>query len=121
MVGAAIVTWTFFFSRRVCYYVIRHMDLDLQAAHKKARRQYLRTTRNRGEGVESEWTPFRTAEKRFKARFPPPDLLDVLDLTPSEEGGLSGRLDAVECRQLPPRSDGKSDGKVFVVPSIPGA
>ena len=49
------------------------------AAYKKARRQFYKATKNRP-AVEQDWTPFRAAEKSFKARFPPPDLSGVLDL-----------------------------------------
>lgn len=48
--------------------------------YKKARRQYLKATKNRNNTLEDDWTPFRAAEKRFMARFPPPDLSGVLDL-----------------------------------------
>ena len=48
--------------------------------YKKAQRQFLKATKNRPANIEQEWTPFRAAEKRFKARFPPPDLSDVFDL-----------------------------------------
>ncbi|CAK5264246.1 unnamed protein product, partial [Mycena citricolor] len=49
-------------------------------AYKKARKQYLASTKSRDKAIEHDWTPFRVAEKRFRARFPPPDLSDVLDL-----------------------------------------
>ena len=50
-------------------------------AYKKAKKLYEKSVRNRRlEQVGAGWTAFRTAEKRFKARFPPPDLSDVLDL-----------------------------------------
>ena len=50
-------------------------------AYKKAKKLYEKSLRNRPpEQLGADWTPFRAAEKRFKARFPPPDLSDVLDL-----------------------------------------
>lgn len=50
-------------------------------AYKKAKKLYEKSLRNRPpEQLGTDWTPFRAAEKRFKARFPPPDLSDVLDL-----------------------------------------
>ena len=50
-------------------------------AYKKAKKLYEKSLRNRPpEQVGADWSPFRTAEKRFKARFPPPDLSGVLDL-----------------------------------------
>jgi alkylated DNA repair protein alkB family protein 1 len=52
-----------------------------EKAHKKAKKLYEKSLRNRHpDQVGADWTPFRTVEKRFKARFPPPDLSDVLDL-----------------------------------------
>ena len=52
-----------------------------EKADKKAKKLYEKSLRNRPpEQVGVDWTPFRTAEKRFKVRFPPPDLSDVLDL-----------------------------------------
>lgn len=52
-----------------------------EKAYKKAKKLYEKSLRNRPpEQVGVDWTSFRTAEKRFKARFPPPDLSDVLDL-----------------------------------------
>ncbi|KAF7304783.1 hypothetical protein MKEN_01192400 [Mycena kentingensis (nom. inval.)] len=44
---------------------------------KKARKHYEQNMRNK---LDHDWTPFRAAEKRFKARYPPLDLTDVLDL-----------------------------------------
>ncbi|KIO06395.1 hypothetical protein M404DRAFT_481088 [Pisolithus tinctorius Marx 270] len=85
------------------------------AAFKKARRQYIRTTKNRSQDVDANWTPFRAAEKKFKARFPPPDLTDVLDLAAEDRsGGGSGGGRAVCIRTF---SDG---GKVYTVPAVPG-
>jgi alkylated DNA repair protein alkB homolog 1 len=50
-------------------------------AFKKAKKLYEKSLRNRSpQQVGAGRTAFRTAEKRFKARFPPPDLSDVLDL-----------------------------------------
>lgn len=96
--------------------------------YKKARRQYLKTTRNRNHDPDINWTPFRTAEKRYKARFPPPDLSDVLDLATldnsrAEEvmgGGWFGRPDAVECKQIQ-LSNSDAGRKAYIIPRIPGA
>ena len=50
-------------------------------AYRKAKKLYEKSVRNRPpEQVGADRAPFRAAEKRFKARFPPPDLSDVLDL-----------------------------------------
>ncbi|OSX64798.1 hypothetical protein POSPLADRAFT_1044247 [Postia placenta MAD-698-R-SB12] len=100
------------------------------AAFKKARRQYLKTTRNRTEHVEAEWTPFRAAEKKFKARFPPPDLSGVLDLALLDDsraaevsnGVWKGRPNAVQCEEIELRPRGRSSGirKAYIFPNTPG-
>ncbi len=55
---------------------------DPQAeAHKKARRNFYRSTKQRPPESSYHWTAFRAAEKKYKAKFPPPDLSNVLDLT----------------------------------------
>lgn len=104
-----------------------HSDLHdpSNPAYKKARRQYLKTTRNRKDEVEADWTPFRAAEKKYKAKFPPPDLSDVLDLalldeSRSEEykqGGWTGSADTVEYQAI----DLETGRKAYIFPRIPGA
>ncbi|KIY50920.1 hypothetical protein FISHEDRAFT_38493 [Fistulina hepatica ATCC 64428] len=92
------------------------------SAYKKARRQYLKATKSRNKDVEQDWTPFRAAEKRFKARFPPPDLSDVLDLSLLDgkcpHGVWSGSLDESKFRELlmPPGSLHRA----FTLRGIPG-
>ncbi|KAF9457178.1 hypothetical protein BDZ94DRAFT_1176154 [Collybia nuda] len=74
--------------------------------YKKARRLHLKATRHKNE--DHNWTSFRTVEKKFKARFPPPDLSNVLDLatlnpakTNEVQGGVwTGRSDTVEYREI---------------------
>ncbi|KAH7922835.1 hypothetical protein BV22DRAFT_1113694 [Leucogyrophana mollusca] len=94
--------------------------------YKKARRQYLKTTRNRSKDVDLEWTPFRAAEKRYKARFPPPDLSNVLDLAPTGRGhdalrgGWKGRCDAVEVSEITLRGETHPQARAFAVPHVPG-
>ncbi|KAI0048536.1 hypothetical protein FA95DRAFT_1490649 [Auriscalpium vulgare] len=91
------------------------------SAYKKARRQHFKTTKNRTH-PDADWTPFRAAEKKYKARFPPPDLSDVLDLALAdaareqevEAGVWRGRADAADVRE------GGAGCKAYVVPSIPG-
>ena len=91
--------------------------------YKKAQRQYLKATKNRPANIDQEWTPFRAAEKKFKARFPPLDLSSVLDLAlrndarnPEIENGIwAGSPDAVECIQI--LSGARS---AYIVPQIPG-
>ncbi|KAJ6547479.1 hypothetical protein B0H19DRAFT_954661 [Mycena capillaripes] len=96
-------------------------------AYKKAKRQYLNSTRNRKNTVELDWTPFRAAEKRFKARFPPPDLSGVLDLalldqnrTLEVQAGIwKGSSDAVDYRELVPKAS-SSNVKAYTTPRVPG-
>lgn len=91
------------------------------SAYKKARRQYIKATKNRPRDVENDWTPFRAAEKKFKARFPPPDLSNVLDLATLDparteevsQGVWAGRPDAVQYEVL--------EKNVITIPQIPGA
>ncbi|KAJ7905407.1 hypothetical protein B0H14DRAFT_2660170 [Mycena olivaceomarginata] len=95
------------------------------AAYKKAKRQYLNSTRNRKNTVELDWTPFRAAEKRFKARFPPPDLSGVLDLallddtrTPEIQAGIWKGSSDLDFREL--RLETSSNIKAYTTPRIPG-
>lgn len=93
------------------------------AAYKKARRQFYKATKNRPP-VEQDWTPFRAAEKHFKARFPPPDLSGVLDLAQLdslrkeevEEGVWKGSTVPFPYKRL----EGCSR-PIYVVPAVPGA
>ncbi|OBZ75919.1 Alpha-ketoglutarate-dependent dioxygenase alkB, partial [Grifola frondosa] len=88
------------------------------AAYKKARRKYLKTTRNRANNADPDWTPFRAAEKKYKARFPPPDLSDVLDIA-WVEAAWKGRPDAVQYKKIALK--GVAEGrKAYVFPSTPG-
>ena len=82
--------------------------------YKKALRQHLKS---KPQQSTTEWTPFRIAEKRYKARFPPPDLRDVLDL--SQEGmSFSGNRGNVDTKQIKLISCGRR--RAFGVPQIPG-
>src|ERR1700720_26403 len=80
------------------------------AAYKRARRLHFKTTKHRDTtAIEQNWSPFRASEKRYKARFPPPDLSGVLDLAMLDasradecaRGGWAGRPDAVQWREIP--------------------
>jgi hypothetical protein len=92
------------------------------AAYKKARRQFYKATKNRPT-VDQDWTPFRAAEKRFKARFPPPDLSQVLDLAQLDEsrqqelaqGVWQGSASPFEYKRL------SGSSNACVIPAIPGA
>ncbi|KAJ7285931.1 hypothetical protein C8J57DRAFT_1663405 [Mycena rebaudengoi] len=108
------------------------MSADLHdpssAAYKKAKRQYLNSTRKRPAAVDLDWTPFRAAEKRFKARFPPPDLSTVLDLALLDDtrtleiqtGVWKGSSNAFDYRELAPKAS-SSTTKAYTTPRIPGA
>ncbi|KZT11624.1 uncharacterized protein LAESUDRAFT_784182 [Laetiporus sulphureus 93-53] len=100
------------------------------SAYKKARKRYLKSLRNRNDQVEPDWTPFRAAEKRYKARFPPPDLTNVLDLATLDasrtgeisRGGWRGRGDTVRYREIDLKLQERtsSDRKAYVFPDTPG-
>jgi alkylated DNA repair protein alkB homolog 1 len=97
------------------------------AAYKKARKLHKKTTKNRSETIEAEWTPFRAAEKRYKARFPPPNLSDVLDLAllddsrleEVEHGWWRGTTDAVNVREVNLKVASQYR-RAYVFPEIPG-
>lgn len=102
------------------------------AAYKRARRRHIKATRNRHQDVEADWTLFRAAEKTYKARFPPPDLADVLDLAALDEtrqeetsrGGWCGRGDAVTWEEMElhdcSHAGPSTGGKAYIFPDIPG-
>ena len=98
------------------------------AAYKKARRKHWKSTKNRPENVDTQWTPFRASEKHYKARFPPPDLSSVLDLASADpsraaevaRGKWCGGADAVECAEIALRGE-EGEGKAYIFPGTPGA
>jgi hypothetical protein len=93
------------------------------AAYKKARRQFYKATKNRP-AVEQDWTPFRTAEKSFKARFPPPDLSGVLDLAqldPSRQKEIERGVWKGSTEPFPYRRLEGCERSICVVPAVPGA
>ena len=91
--------------------------------YKKARRHHFKTTQRNS---SPDWSPFRAAEKRYKARFPPPDLSHVLDLATLDparaheiqQGFWSGRSDLIAHKPIviPDR-----DTRAYIVPCIPGS
>lgn len=92
-------------------------------AYKKALRKHLKTTRP---PLDHEWTPFRTAEKRYKARFPPPDLGDVLDFSHAEASEMlpnepRGNMHVISTRPIRLRCEGPKRSGAYIVPQIPGA
>jgi hypothetical protein len=114
---------------KVCVNQIKMVVLpehDVQSqAYKKARRQFYKTTKNRGSHTDSEWTAFRAAEKKYKTRFPPPDLSNVLDIavldhtrkTEVTQGGWTGRPDAIQYTEIDLKNQ---RGKAYVFRSHPG-
>ena len=77
--------------------------------YKKARRQHWKSTKNRPVNVDAGWSPFRAVEKKYKARFPPPDLSAVLDLNADPP-----------TLHRPVRISAKGSD-LFVLPDVPGA
>ena len=103
----------------------------LSREYKRARRHHYKTTKNRTEGLDTDRTPFRVAEKKYKARFPPPDLSDVLDLalldetrsSEVEQAGWKGRADAVLTKEIglrDPHATTARPRKAYTVTGIPG-
>jgi alkylated DNA repair protein alkB family protein 1 len=88
----------------------------------KAERQFRKATKNRPANIEQEWTPFRAAEKRFKARFPPPDVSSALDLASADEsrapeiklGHWVGSSIAVDSVKISLKEN------IYTIPHIPG-
>jgi alkylated DNA repair protein alkB family protein 1 len=89
----------------------------------------LKTTKNRSKDIDAEWTPFRAAEKKYKARFPPPDLSHVLDLASTAwdasetlASGCNLYCNGVEV--IPLGQSGSASPSVcsaFSIPQVPGA
>ena len=98
--------------------------------YKKARRQYLKSVRNRPSSDSLGWTAFRAAEKRYKARFPPPDLSNVLDLALLDDelaasipaSSFRGVKDALQIQEVPLRIDPSQNKrrKAYRVEKVPG-
>ena len=104
-------------------------------AYEKARKSYVKSNKNRTAGDTHDWSAFRIAEKQYKAKFPPPDLSDVLDLAILDEerqkeitdGVWRGSSDALEVKQIRlrmrPPVNGEQIGptvRAFTVRCIPG-
>ncbi|KAI0691192.1 hypothetical protein BC835DRAFT_1279687 [Cytidiella melzeri] len=99
--------------------------------YKRAKRLHEKSTRGRNDHLEADWTPFRAAEKRYKAKFPPPELSGALDLALLDDcrqkevaaGGWKGSVDAVDYRELEMVAadvSGKGKGRAYVFPQVPG-
>jgi alkylated DNA repair protein alkB family protein 1 len=97
--------------------------------YKRARKLHYKSTKNREEDPDKDWTPFRAAEKKYKARFPPPDLSDVLDLalldksrsSEIEQGGWKGHPEVVHVEEIGLEATAPRTSKAFKVAAIPGA
>ncbi|KAG8856576.1 hypothetical protein FRB96_006336 [Tulasnella sp. 330] len=100
-------------------------------SYKKARRHFLKT-RQKPETDNSDLTAFRVQEKKYKSKFPPPlldNVLDhwVLDQKLGELGGgwcnggnqLSG--ETVSSIELEKVGEGSTEGKAYLISSHPGA
>ncbi|KAK0450800.1 hypothetical protein EV421DRAFT_1775278 [Armillaria borealis] len=74
------------------------------AAYKKAQRLHQKTRKNRNNAVDADWTPFRAAEKMYKARS-----------EEIEAGVWVGRSEAVEFRRTERAREGRTRYQ-----SIPG-
>uniref|UniRef100_A0A0W0FUL6 Uncharacterized protein n=1 Tax=Moniliophthora roreri TaxID=221103 RepID=A0A0W0FUL6_MONRR len=104
--------------------VIADLRNPSSPAYKKAKRQFLKSIKNRNNDIENDWTPFRAAEKRYKAKFPPPDLSNVLDLASLDDqrtaeiqsGVWSGRCDAQELQEISLHTGQKG----YIIPRMPG-
>jgi alkylated DNA repair protein alkB homolog 1 len=100
--------------------------------YKRARRHHYKTTKNRAERFDTDWTSFRAAEKKYKARFPPPDLSDVLDLAlldatrsaEIEQTGWKGSTDTVQVKEIGLTDERAANDarvrKAFTVTGMPG-
>lgn len=98
--------------------------------YNKAHKHYLKSIRHRQAGSSAQWTPFRASEKKYMAKFPPPDLSDVLDLALLDEerrdevdkGIWKGAADALEVRELPLKGNAEAKRRrAFCVPQVPGS
>jgi len=110
------------------------LDLDTTSReYKRARRHHYKTTKNRDGDTDTDWTPFRAAEKKYKARFPPPDLSGALDLALLDESrhadiertGWLGCADTVQLREIDLDDTRQRPGvagkrRAFAVVDVPG-
>lgn len=64
-----------------CYITILYRTMTLNNPdYKKRLKQYLKSTKGL-QTDESSWTAFRKEEKKYKRKYPPPSLDEVLDLS----------------------------------------
>ncbi len=94
------------------------------AAYKKARRHFFSATKHRQKDSDALWSPFRAAEKRYKARFPPPDLsaaLDFATLDPHRTHEITQAFWRGSSDAFPFRRINTLRKEAYVIPRIPGA
>lgn len=100
-----------------------------RAAYKRARKLHLKSTKNRPPDDSFDWTPFRAAEKKYKAKFPPPDLSNVLDFALNdasryqevEAGRWKGKAPGDEVIEIRLNSQGyEGNTKAYCLKSAPG-
>ena len=108
------------------------VDTLNNTSYKKARKHYLKSTRHRPPDEAFDWTPFRAAEKKYKARFPQPDLSNVIDLAlldPSREnevnsGRWKGKVPTDEVMEVGLRMDSTESSerlvKAYCLRDMPG-
>lgn len=96
----------------------------IERTYKKARRNERRSTQHGHSPDDHESTPFRLAEKKYKVKFPPPDLSAVLDLAlldkerdeETKRSAWVGSATAQEYEEV-----GVCEGrKVYCLPQVPG-
>ncbi|CEL59447.1 Alpha-ketoglutarate-dependent dioxygenase abh1 OS=Schizosaccharomyces pombe (strain 972 / ATCC 24843) GN=abh1 PE=2 SV=3 [Rhizoctonia solani AG-1 IB] len=87
-------------------------------SYKKALRHHLKSQQNKAHENNPPLSPFRAAEKKFKSRFPPPDLTGVLDLGADRAGGWRGNPNVPGLSLREVRL--KGGGKAYTFESIPG-
>ncbi|GJJ12421.1 hypothetical protein Clacol_006663 [Clathrus columnatus] len=90
--------------------------LTNEKALKKAMRKYLKNKQPHC----SEWTPFRAAEKQFKAKFPPPNLQTVLDLwkpSAKDTQRVTGNFNAIPTKTINVSMD--RNAMAYIVPERP--
>jgi alkylated DNA repair protein alkB family protein 1 len=81
--------------------------------------------RHRRKEPNPDWTPFRSAEKKYKSQFPPPDISNVLDLArlnPARESEIKSGVwsGCTKPDAIIDISRETSNTKVYILPEIPG-
>ncbi|KAF8709381.1 2OG-Fe(II) oxygenase superfamily, partial [Rhizoctonia solani] len=91
-------------------------------SYKKALRHHLKSQQNKAHEDKPPLSPFRASEKKYKSRFPPPDLSQVLDLGAAREENITGEWRGnPNVPGLKMKEVGlKGGGKAYTFESIPG-